>query len=92
MITDAMIGKPKRKASRLGTFGEVLYSISPKSVDIILNAGVQPVPRLEGREGQEEEGAAPAGEGGRGARRGRTEEEMSTEAVAMAYLLKGVHF
>ncbi|HEX2233835.1 MAG TPA: SDR family oxidoreductase, partial [Thermoleophilaceae bacterium] len=37
MIADAMIDKPKRKASRLGTFGEVLYAVSPKSVDIIMN-------------------------------------------------------
>ena len=37
MLCDAMIDKPKRMASRLGTFGEILYSISPKSVDIVLN-------------------------------------------------------
>ena len=53
MICDAMIDKPKRKASRLGTFGEVLYALSPKTVDIVLNTGLQPVPRLEGGEGQE---------------------------------------
>ena len=29
MIADVMIDKPKRKASRLGTFGEVLYAVSP---------------------------------------------------------------
>ena len=29
MLCDAMIDKPKRLASRLGTFGEVLYAISP---------------------------------------------------------------
>ena len=37
MLCDAMIDKPKRMASRLGTLGEILYSISPKSVDIVLN-------------------------------------------------------
>jgi hypothetical protein len=37
MLTDAMIDRPKRKASRLGTAGEVLYAISPETVDIILN-------------------------------------------------------
>ena len=37
MLCDALIDKPKRMASRLGTFGEILYSISPKSVDIVLN-------------------------------------------------------
>ena len=37
MITDAMIDKPKRKATRLGTFGEILYAVSPKTTDQILN-------------------------------------------------------
>ena len=37
MLCDAMIDKPKRMASRLGTFGEVLYAVSPKTVDIVLN-------------------------------------------------------
>ena len=54
MICDAMIDKPKRKASRLGTFGEILYSVSPKTVDIVLNPGLQPLPGLEGRKGKKD--------------------------------------
>ena len=37
MICDAMIDKPMRMATRLGTFGEILYALSPSTVDIILN-------------------------------------------------------
>jgi len=88
MLCDAMIDKPKRKASRLGTFGEVLYSLSPKTVDIVLNQAYQLFPDSKSARGKTKElepgaadGAPPAGD-----------EEMSTEAVAMAYLLRGVHF
>ena len=84
MLCDAMIDRPKRMASRLGTFGEVLYAMSPKTVDIVLNTGLQPVPGLEGGEGGKEDGqkARPRG-------RRRRPAQMSTEAVAMAYLMRG---
>lgn len=88
MLTDAMIDKPKRKASRLGTFGEILYSLSPATVDIVLNQAYNLFPDSKSAKGKKKEleagstdGAPPAGD-----------EEMSTEAVAMAYLLRGVHF
>ena len=90
MLTDAMIDKPKRKASRLGTFGEVLYSLSPATVDIVLNQAYNLFPDSKAAKGKKkkelpsrrEDGEVPAA----------ADEEMSTEAVAMAYLLRGVHF
>ncbi len=33
MICDSIIDRPKRKATRLGTAGEVLYAISPQTID-----------------------------------------------------------
>ncbi len=87
MLCDAMIDKPKRKASRLGTFGEVLYAVSPKTVDIVLNQAYNLFPDSKSARGKPKEleavkdGSPPAGD-----------EDMSTEAVAMAYLLRGVHF
>ena len=84
MLCDAMIDKPKRLASRLGTFGEVLYAVSPKSVDIVLNTAYNLFPDSTAAKG---DGTAPVP-----AREKKKEEEMSTEAVAMAYLLRGVHF
>ncbi|HEX2070701.1 MAG TPA: SDR family oxidoreductase [Thermoleophilaceae bacterium] len=84
MLCDAMIDKPKRKASRLGTFGEILYSLSPSTVDIILNTAYNLFP---------DSTAAKKGDGAAAELAdGRPDDEMSTEAVAMAYLLKGVHF
>jgi hypothetical protein len=83
MLCDAMIDRPKRLASRLGTFGEVLYAVSPKSVDIVMNTAYNLFPdsKAAKRDGA---GPVPAEE--------KKEEEISTEAVAMAYLLRGVHF
>jgi NAD(P)-dependent dehydrogenase (short-subunit alcohol dehydrogenase family) len=85
MLADAMIDKPKRLASRLGTFGEVLYSVSPKSVDIVLNTAYNLFPDSTAAKAGKDGKPAPADEK-------KGSEEMSTEAVAMAYLLRGVHF
>jgi NAD(P)-dependent dehydrogenase (short-subunit alcohol dehydrogenase family) len=83
MLCDAMIDKPKRLASRLGTFGEVLYAVSPKSVDIVLNTAYNLFPDSKAAKA---DGAAPE------PAQEKKGDEMSTEAVAMAYLLRGVHF
>jgi len=91
MITDAMIDKPKRKASRLGTFGEVLYAVSPKTVDQVLNTAYNLFPdskAAKGKKKDEEKKELPAGQDGDRDK----DEEMSTEAVAMAYIMRGVHF
>jgi NAD(P)-dependent dehydrogenase (short-subunit alcohol dehydrogenase family) len=86
MLCDAMIDQPKKMASQLGTFGEVLYALSPKTVDIVLNTAYNLFPDSSAAkkpvDGKPLPADAKAGEG----------EQMSTEAVAMAYLLKGVHF
>ena len=89
MITNAMIDKPKKVASRLGTFGEVFYTLSPKSADIVLNTAYNLFPDSKAARGRKE---LPAGEDGKGEKPPEKEEEMSTEAVAMAYLMRGVHF
>jgi hypothetical protein len=94
MVCDAIIDKPKRMASRLGTFGEVLYSVSPKTVDLVLNAAYKIFPDSKAAKGEQKEvtsgdGAAKSEEGGESA---GGDQEMSTEAIAMAYLLRGVHF
>jgi len=88
MLCDAMIDKPKRMASRLGTVGEILYSISPKTVDIVLNQAYNLFPDSSAAKKKDKDGdkkPAPADEK-------KDDGEMSTEAVAMAYLLRGVHF
>jgi len=81
LVADAILDKPKRVATRLGTFGQILYSISPKAVDQIMHTAYRIFPDSKAakkKDGAEADGAK--------------EQEMSTEAVAMAYLLRGVHF
>jgi NAD(P)-dependent dehydrogenase (short-subunit alcohol dehydrogenase family) len=87
MLCDAMIDRPKKMASRLGTFGELVYTLSPKTADVILNTAYNLFPDSTAARGVKGDGVKPlpadqkSGDG-----------EMSTEAVAMAYLLRGVHF
>jgi NAD(P)-dependent dehydrogenase (short-subunit alcohol dehydrogenase family) len=83
LVADAILDKPKRVATRLGTFGQILYSISPKSVDQIMNTAYKIFPDSK---------AASKGKEPAAGDDGKKEQEMSTEAVAMAYLLRGVHF
>jgi NAD(P)-dependent dehydrogenase (short-subunit alcohol dehydrogenase family) len=100
MLTDAMIDKPKRMASRLGTFGEVLYAVSPKTVDLVLNQAYNLFPdSTAAAKGKKKDKEAKDGDGKDGekpkalpADQKKDDSEMSTEAVAMAYLLRGVHF
>jgi short-subunit dehydrogenase len=75
LIVQAMIQRPKKIATRLGTFGEVLYTLAPKSVDVILNTAYKLFP----------ESAAAKGEK-------KKDEEVSTEGVAFAHLMRGVHW
>ncbi|HEY6771616.1 MAG TPA: SDR family oxidoreductase [Solirubrobacterales bacterium] len=82
MITQAMINKPKKVATRLGNFGELLYNIAPKASDAILNTAYKLFPDSKAAKGRPEGDGKPA----------EKEEELSTEGVAFAYLMRGVHW
>ena len=62
MITNAMITKPKKVATRLGTFGELLYNDRPEGLRRDPQHRLQALPGLERREGK--------GQGGRQAEQG----------------------
>ena len=83
MICDAMIRKPKKVATRLGNFGEMLYTVAPKASDAILNTAYKLFPESTAASKKKElkEGEKPA-----------KDEELSTEGVAFAYLMRGVHW
>jgi NAD(P)-dependent dehydrogenase (short-subunit alcohol dehydrogenase family) len=81
LICDAMIRKPKKVATRLGNFGELLYNVAPKASDAILNTAYKLFPDSKAAKGKAEEDGKPA-----------KEEELSTEGVAFAYLMRGVHW
>jgi len=77
MICAAMIERPKKVATRLGTLGELVYAVAPKASDRILNQAYRLFPESQAAKGKAEE--AP-------------DKAPSTEAVAFAHLMKGVHW
>lgn len=77
MIAKAMVDRPKKVATRLGNFGELLYAVAPKASDTILNTAYKLFPDSQAAKGKESEGR---------------EKAPSTEAVAFAHLMKGVHW
>jgi short-subunit dehydrogenase len=83
MICEAIIHRPKRIATPLGTLGQLLYAINPKSMDAILNSAYHLFPDSSAARGDKEK--PPAGER-------RESEEASDQQVAFAYLMRGVHW
>jgi short-subunit dehydrogenase len=83
MITNAMITKPKKVATRLGNFGELLYNVAPKASDAILNTAYKLFPESKAAKGEDKEK-----KDGKPAK----DEELSSEGVAFAYLMRGVHW
>jgi thioester reductase-like protein len=63
MLTHAMIYRPKKVATRLGTFGEILYAIAPKSVDVILNTAFKLFPESAAASGEKRKDAEVSAEG-----------------------------
>jgi len=80
MITESMITKPKKVATRLGNFGELLYAIAPKASDAILNTGYKLFPESKAAKGESPDEKKDG------------DEQPSGEAVAFAYLMRGVHW
>ena len=77
MIAKAMVRRPKKVATKLGNFGELLYAVAPKASDTILNTAYKLFPDSQAAKGKGEE---------------RPDKAPSTEAVAFAHLMKGVHW
>ena len=66
MICEAIIHKPKRIATPMGTLGQILYAINPKSVDYILNTAYHLFPDSKAaREGKGAQAEARGGGAGR---------------------------
>jgi hypothetical protein len=72
-----MVKKPKKVATKLGNFGELLYAVAPKASDSILSIAYNLFPDSQAAKGKESEAR---------------EKAPSTEAVAFAHLMKGVHW
>ncbi|MFV8570648.1 SDR family oxidoreductase [Marinobacter sp. SBS5] len=76
MVADAIVYRPKRIATRLGVFASVLHSLAPKVGEIVMNTGYRMFP----------DSASAAGT--------KTTEKpkVSTEQVAFAAIMRGIHW
>ena len=52
MIAEAMVDQPKKVATRLGTFGELLYAVAPTMSDRILNQAYKLFPESQAAKGK----------------------------------------
>jgi NAD(P)-dependent dehydrogenase (short-subunit alcohol dehydrogenase family) len=75
LVCEAIRAKPKHLGTRLGTFGEVAYTLFPKAVDQILSTAYKVFPDSAASKGQQD-----------------PDERASTEQVALAHLMRGVHW
>ena len=85
MICEAIVHKPKRIATPLGTLGQLLYAINPKSIDYILNSAYHLFPDSGAAKGDKKErverGAPPP-----------PSEGASDQQVLFANLMRGIHW
>jgi hypothetical protein len=81
-----MIDKPKRVAKRLGTTAQVIYNLNPKVADQIAHTVYRLFPEKDPKKKEEEMRARE--DGGEPAK----DDEISSEATALAYLMRGVYF
>jgi NAD(P)-dependent dehydrogenase (short-subunit alcohol dehydrogenase family) len=76
LLVDAVVNKPRRVATTMGVCMAVANSLAPKFMEIVWNTSYRMFPDSEAAKGTE----------------GVVEKELSSEQVAMAAIMKGVHF
>jgi NAD(P)-dependent dehydrogenase (short-subunit alcohol dehydrogenase family) len=76
MICEALRTRPKHMGTPLGTFGEVAYALAPKAVDRLLHLAYRVFPDSAAAKGEKESG----------------DERVSLEQLALANLMRGVHW
>lgn len=77
LIADAIVNKPKRIATRLGTFAAVLHSLAPKLGEIVMNTGFKMFPDSAAAQGKGQKDEKP---------------KVSTEQIAFAAIMRGIHW
>ena len=78
LISQAIIERPVRLATRLGTFAQIFYALMPRAYEILMNTAFRLFP----------DSAAAKGMKGRG----EIEAQPTSEQVAFASLMRGVHW
>ncbi|MDX1457722.1 MAG: SDR family oxidoreductase [Marinobacter sp.] len=76
MVADAIVYRPKRIATRLGIFAQVLHALAPKMGEIVMNTGYRMFPD------------SPAAAGTKSGEKPK----VSTEQVAFAAIMRGIYW
>jgi len=77
MVASAILTRQPEVSTRLGKLGETVNTIAPGLLQFVMTGAYHVFPETAGKDAQKE---LPA------------EEEISVEAAAMAYLMRGIHF
>ena len=77
-VVHAIIERPVRLATRLGIFGQIFYAVAPRVYEIIMNTAFRLFPD------------SPAAKGVKG--RAEIEQQPTSEQVAFASLMRGIHW
>ena len=97
MLTDAIVYQPKRIATPVGTMGQILYAINPKSMDYILNSAYHMFPDSTAAK----KGKKPAASAGSSAEGSDPppppqvfpeDEQATARQILFANLMRGVHW
>ena len=78
MIVEAIVERPVRLATRMGTFAQIFYALAPRAYEILMNTAFRLFPD------------SPAAKGMKG--RSEIEAQPTSEQVAFASLMRGVHW
>jgi NAD(P)-dependent dehydrogenase (short-subunit alcohol dehydrogenase family) len=79
LVMQALLTRPVEVSTRLGKLGEAVDTVSPGLLQLVMSAAYHAFPETAPRR----DGQKPEADG---------EVEISTEAAAMAYLMRGIHF
>jgi NAD(P)-dependent dehydrogenase (short-subunit alcohol dehydrogenase family) len=79
MVVEAIIHKPARIATRLGTFAQVCHAVAPKLMQVVMNTAFRMFPDSSAAKGDKPGEAAPA-------------KELTPEQMAFAQIMQGVHW
>jgi NAD(P)-dependent dehydrogenase (short-subunit alcohol dehydrogenase family) len=87
LVMSAILTRPPEVSTRLGKLGELVDVLSPGLLHLVMTAAYHAFPESAPdakakKDGQKQRRAASDGQ----------EEEMSAEAAAMAFLMRGIHF
>ena len=74
----ALVERPVRLATRLGIFGQVFYALAPRAYEILMNTAFRLFPESSASKGMKG--------------RGESEHQPTSEQVAFASVMRGIHW